>query len=183
MVPKEVVIPNQASGHSASRLEATIPGIIKRAFVALTPLRASIDSLTAIVEVCERGQGVTDVVITLKADITGLRKDVDQLKSTTFTSVFWMVQIPDYPSTDISPCYVAPPTTTGDEIRADVKSEAETDGEYLGVREEAFYEDLVDLEGTTYRTARQASLRNTSMMSSSGAKDYVIPGTDPQNES
>ncbi|KAG5580524.1 hypothetical protein H5410_051151 [Solanum commersonii] len=90
----------------ASQLEAVIPGMIERSIAtALTPLRSEInrhklsqDALTMRVRECEKGQEATNVVTALKADIIGLRRDVDQLKSTDFTSLFGMVEIPNGPS-------------------------------------------------------------------------------------
>ncbi|KAG5605650.1 hypothetical protein H5410_027142 [Solanum commersonii] len=170
----------QSTDTRASQLEAAIPRMIERAIAtALTPLKGSIDSLTMRVEVCDRGHGASNEVTTLKADIIGLRKDVDQLKSTIFTSLFGMVEIVDDPSADILACSnVSPATTIGDEVRDDVATvefKAKTDEEHLGVREEAVYEDLLDLEGAMYETNRQASLRDTSMVGSSGAKDAETP--------
>jgi len=69
--------------------------------------------------VCEKGQRVTDEVTTMKADITELWKDVDQLKSTDMSLIFGMVEIPDGPSTNVPAYFDVPPATTGDEVRAD----------------------------------------------------------------
>uniref|UniRef100_M1DYJ4 Polyprotein protein n=1 Tax=Solanum tuberosum TaxID=4113 RepID=M1DYJ4_SOLTU len=53
----------------ASQLEAEVPWMIERAIAAaLTPLRSSFDALTARVETCERKQGVTSEVTTLKSE-------------------------------------------------------------------------------------------------------------------
>uniref|UniRef100_M1DDQ7 Cytokinin synthase 3 n=1 Tax=Solanum tuberosum TaxID=4113 RepID=M1DDQ7_SOLTU len=79
-----------------------------------------------------------------------------------------------------------PPATTRDEVKADEvakESEVDTDEEHFGVCEEVVYEDLVDLDGAMYKTTRQVSLRDVSMVSSNGIKDDVIPGTDAQTES
>ncbi|KAG5620038.1 hypothetical protein H5410_005256 [Solanum commersonii] len=104
----------------ASRLEATIPGIIERAItIALMPLRASIDALLVRVEICEKGQGATE----------DMRKDVDQLKSTDMSLIFGNVEIHDYPSANILAYSELPSTTARDDIRTDVaasESEAET---------------------------------------------------------
>ncbi|KAG5630622.1 hypothetical protein H5410_002339 [Solanum commersonii] len=150
------------------QLEAAIPGMIKRDIVAaLTPFLASIDALAAIVEVCERGRGVDTEVTTLKANLARLCKDVDQLKSIDHSMLFCTVDIPDVTNSDIPSCSDVPPDTTGDEVRADdigAASEAEMNEEQLADREEVAYEDMVDLEGAMYETARQASLRDTSMV-------------------
>jgi len=168
----------------ASWLEAAAPGMIERAIVvALTPLRDSIDALTVRVEVYERGHGFTEKVTALKTDISELRKDVGHLKSIDFTSIFGTVEIPDGPSTYILTCSEVRPTTTGDEVRGDdtiAKSEAENDEEQLGVRDEAVYDELADLEGVMFETARQESLQDDSMVGSSRANNVETPGSDPQ---
>lgn len=70
--------------------------MIERAIVAvLIPFIASIDVFTIRVEICEIGQGETDVLMTLKVDLVGLRKDVDELKSTHLSILFGTVDIPD----------------------------------------------------------------------------------------
>ncbi|XP_049378127.1 uncharacterized protein LOC125842889 [Solanum stenotomum] len=121
----------------ASKLEATIPGMVERALTAaLTPLRESIDALTARTEVCERGQGATHEVMILKAAIVELRKDVDQLKSTDMSMLFGTVEIPDDLDTDTPAYSDVPPATTGDKVRADdaaAESKAENDKEQLDV--------------------------------------------------
>uniref|UniRef100_M1DVA8 Polyprotein protein n=1 Tax=Solanum tuberosum TaxID=4113 RepID=M1DVA8_SOLTU len=79
----------------ASWLEADIPGMIERASgAALIPLKAEIDNhklaldaLVVIVGECEKVQGPSDEVTALQADITGLRKDLDHVKSTDLS--FW----------------------------------------------------------------------------------------------
>ncbi|XP_049385295.1 uncharacterized protein LOC125849251 [Solanum stenotomum] len=125
----------------ASQLEAEVLWMIERAITAmLNPLRASIDALSGRVEVCERGKCVTTEVMTLKADVSEMRKDVDHLKSTDFTSLFESTEVPHVPSADVSACAEVPPATTGDVVRADVaiaELEAETDEEQLDVQEDA----------------------------------------------
>ncbi|KAG5619763.1 hypothetical protein H5410_004981 [Solanum commersonii] len=166
----------------ASRLEAEVPKMIKRAIsIALTPLKAYINVLTARVEVCERGDGAIDAVTTFKADVVELRMDVDHLKSTYFTSLFGMVEIPNDSSIDILAYFEVPLDTTEDDIRADVaaaESEAETYEEQLGVHEETIYESLTDLEEVMVHAAVQTSLKDTTMVSSSGAKADETPNTD-----
>ncbi|XP_049406208.1 uncharacterized protein LOC125869826 [Solanum stenotomum] len=127
--------------HSAnvysSRLEAAIHGMIKRAIAAsLMPLR--------------------DDIYSHKLALDALT-DVDKLKSTTMSLIFGIVEIPDGTSTEVPTYSYVAPATTGDEVRANeaaAESKDENDEEQLGVREEAVYEDLTDLEGAMYETAR-----------------------------
>ncbi|XP_049385472.1 uncharacterized protein LOC125849431 [Solanum stenotomum] len=100
---------------------------------ALTPLRVSIDTLTARVETYKSLQGATSEVTSLRAEVANLRKDVDYLKSTDFTSLFELTE--DRNALTISKM---PPATTRDvpidNIATD-ESEAETDEEHLGERD------------------------------------------------
>ncbi|XP_049410663.1 uncharacterized protein LOC125873857 [Solanum stenotomum] len=83
----------------ASGLEATVPEMVERALIAVvTPLGVCIDALATMIVMCERGQGATDEVTTLKAAIAELRKDVDQLKSTDMSMIFGTMEIPDIPA-------------------------------------------------------------------------------------
>ncbi|KAK4708717.1 hypothetical protein R3W88_029642 [Solanum pinnatisectum] len=167
--------------------------MIERAItIALAPIRFDIeghklalDALTVRVEECEKGQRATYAVTALKADIVGLRRDVDELKSTDLSMLFCTVEIPEVSSINIPTCYNVPPATIRDGTKpsdADVESEAETDEEQLGDREKIVYEDLAVLEGAMFDTARQASLQDTAMVGSSGSKVDEISGNDAQTE-
>lgn len=72
-----------------------------------------------------------------------------------------------------------------DKIRADyvyVEFEVERDAEQLGIRYEVVYVDLVNLEGFMMDKARQASLRDISMVISIGSKDVMEQGINSQRE-
>lgn len=72
-----------------------------------------------------------------------------------------------------------------DNIRADyvyVEFEVERDAEQLGIRYEVVYVDLVYLEGFMMDKARQASLRDISMVISIGSKDVMEQGINSQRE-
>ncbi|XP_049365744.1 uncharacterized protein LOC125830608 [Solanum verrucosum] len=120
----------------ASRLEAEVPWMIKRAItVVLTPLRASMDTFTARVETWERGKGVTTEVTTLKTDVSKLRKDVDHLKSINFTSLFGMVEIPDDSNVEIQAYAEASfrDTTMAGSSRSTTDSSPDTDSQSQSV--------------------------------------------------
>ncbi|KAG5615193.1 hypothetical protein H5410_015017 [Solanum commersonii] len=195
MLPAEATMPTPAtrpSGTSnstpskASNGAFVVSRMIEKAIdVVLTPLKALIDALTTRVEVSERGHGATEEVTALKADVSELRKDIDHLKSIDFTSLFRTMKIPDDPRIDIPTYSKVPTATTKDEVRVDVvvaESEAETDEEQFGVHEDVFFDDLVDLESAMVDSSVQASLRDVSIVGSSGAKIAETPGTDAQTD-
>ncbi|KAG5620196.1 hypothetical protein H5410_005414 [Solanum commersonii] len=122
----------------------------------------------------------------MKAAIAELRKDVDQLKSTDMSLIFGTIEIFDDPSIDIPTHSEEPPTTTRDDIRDDivvVELETETDEEQFGVQEETVYKGLFDIEEAMVHSVVQTSLRDTSMVSSSGAKVDKTPSTYAQLQS
>ncbi|XP_049378054.1 uncharacterized protein LOC125842784 [Solanum stenotomum] len=112
----------------AAQLEAEVTWMIERAIlVALTPLQTSIDALTARVETCHSRQGATSEMTALKSEVADLRKDVDCLKYTNFTSLFEAAS-----TRSVLGCSEMPSATTKDMPLEDVAtdtSEAETDEE------------------------------------------------------
>uniref|UniRef100_M1DBJ5 Polyprotein protein n=1 Tax=Solanum tuberosum TaxID=4113 RepID=M1DBJ5_SOLTU len=104
------------------------------------------------------------------------------LKSTYFSSLFGMVEIPDDPSATIAACSDVPLATTGDEMRVDVAAaeyEAQTNEEHICVHEDVVFDDLAYLEVDMVDLTMQASLRDFS----SGASISEISSTDAQPES
>lgn len=75
------------------------------------PLSTFIDTLAASIEGCQRGQGETEELKTLKDTIGTLRSDVDQLKSTNISMIFKTVEIPD-----VLVELKMPPSSTADDI-------------------------------------------------------------------
>ncbi|KAG5615782.1 hypothetical protein H5410_015606 [Solanum commersonii] len=136
----------------ASRLEVEVPWMIERAISAvLTPLQTFIDALTVREETCESRHEITTEVITLKAEFSKLRKDVDHLQSTNFTSLFESVEAPDAPGSDVLASSDMPPATTRDETMEDVaaaESEKETDKKQVDVQKATIYGNLPNLEET-----------------------------------
>uniref|UniRef100_M1D807 Polyprotein protein n=1 Tax=Solanum tuberosum TaxID=4113 RepID=M1D807_SOLTU len=76
--------------------------------------------------------------------------------------------------------------TTGDvpteDVAADM-SEAKTNEEQVGERDAVVYDDLSDLEDAMFETARQTSLRDTTMVRSSGASADVTQDTVAKDQS
>uniref|UniRef100_M1DMC8 Putative plant transposon protein domain-containing protein n=1 Tax=Solanum tuberosum TaxID=4113 RepID=M1DMC8_SOLTU len=68
------------------------------------------------------------------------------------------------------------------EDTAAAKSEAEADEEHLEERDAVVYEDLADLDGAMFETARHASLRDTNMDISNRAAIIATPGADAQTD-
>ncbi|KAG5605845.1 hypothetical protein H5410_027337 [Solanum commersonii] len=104
-----------------------------------------------------------------------LRKDVDYLKSTDFTSLLEA-------SHDLDPL-----ATTGDGHRDEAavdKSDVETDEEQIEIHKESIYGDFLDLKKTIMQSVIQTSLTKTSMAAPSGSgtvvSSKVTPGTDAQ---
>ena len=118
----------------------------------------------------------------MRVEVANLRKDVDYLKSTDFTSLLEAADDVDSPETS-----EIPPATTGDKHRDEVavnESEAETKEELIESKEESIYRDLPDLEETIVQSVIQTSLRETSNGGSSGAgPSEVTLGTAARDQS
>ena len=73
------------------------------------------------------------MMTSLKVDLVGLYRDVDEMKSIDLSMLFGTVDIPDAPSLDIQACSNVPSATTiRDDIRVDHakgESDAEKDDE------------------------------------------------------
>lgn len=105
----------------------------------LTPLQTSIDDLKVIFMTCKHRHGESSAVTTLKAEVLDLRKDVDYLKSTDFTSLLEATN-----DVDALTNFAIPLVSTGDVPMDDVtvdELEVETDKEKIEVREESIYRD------------------------------------------
>ncbi|KAG5571739.1 hypothetical protein H5410_061505 [Solanum commersonii] len=143
-------------------LEVIVPWMIEAAILAaLTPFWASVDDLTMRVMVCESRQGKSSEVTATKAEMEHLRKDVDYLKSTNYTSLLEAANYVD--SLDTS---IIPPDTIGDLHRGGIaadESEAMTDEKQIEVQEGNIYGGMRDLEETNVQLVIQTSLIEMSM--------------------
>ncbi|XP_049391521.1 uncharacterized protein LOC125855914 [Solanum stenotomum] len=125
----------------ATRLERDVQFMIEAGILAsLTPLQTSIDTFTMRVEACDSGKGETSKVTAFETKVADLRKDVDYLKSTDFTSLLEAADDLVSPETSEIPL-----TTTGDVQRDEAavdESDAKTDEDKIERQEESIYEDL-----------------------------------------
>ncbi|KAK4733879.1 hypothetical protein R3W88_008140 [Solanum pinnatisectum] len=131
----------------ATRLEADVPWVIEATILAaLTPLRDSIHDLIARFTACESRHGESSEVTTLEDEVADIRKDMDYLKSSDFTSLLEAADDDDDP--EISKI----PSTTTEDVHRDVTTTdergEEIDEEQIEVREDSIYKDLPDLEET-----------------------------------
>jgi len=120
-----------------------------------------------LVEACEEGGSQFKDVTALKANVAGLRCNVEELKSTDLWMFFNTVTLPEVPSI-VMPCIFQIPlyTATKDVILADNNDESasETDEKELGTRDAVVYDDLEDLKSAMVQKVMEAALRDSSMI-------------------
>ncbi|KAH0679229.1 hypothetical protein KY284_020314 [Solanum tuberosum] len=125
----------------AFRVEVVVPGLIEHA----------IGSSLALIQAELREQ----------ADVSGLRRDVDELKSTDLSMFFGTVDFSEVPSLEIPTISEIPLATA---IRDDT----------------TVYDELEDLERAMVQMATEASLQYTSMIGSNGA--HRTPGGESDTD-
>ncbi|KAG5599407.1 hypothetical protein H5410_030777 [Solanum commersonii] len=176
-------IPAEAS-LSTSSSGPLVPWIIESAILAaLSLFQTFIDDLIARVTACESRQGESSKVTTTKVEVADLRKDVDYLKSTDFTSLLEATN--DVDTQRLLIFLRTPPVMYIRMAYIEAyESEAETDEEEIKVREENIYGDMPDLKETIVQSVIQTSLTKMSMVAPSGSDTVdVTLGTETQVQS
>lgn len=167
-------------------IEATFTPIrdeIKGKHETLLSYGVILDTLTARINEREKAEG-NFVELTIKGNIVGLRKDVEELNST-YISMLWNdVTIPKGHVTEIHPATVIDGVETI--VGADYET-SETDEEELGVAVEQVDDDknddlhfeLEDLEEVMVQVSIEVSICDTSTIWSSGSKPTEEPVVSP----